>query len=389
MWLQKWDGGIVYDWQLWALFLEELQREEYDWFHPVLLTSSKSSSAAQVILGGVGTLVMADRVKKGDGSLDVPGSYTDRDTLLEFWSKLKDGVPITNEFENTPRETLIQLNEQWFMIRPSDTLLHTTKHRIREKDAINRLFDRTVTAEYEKVISIEEIKAAYDKYGKWRIKTCEDWYDGKWQWEINSIDDIEREFQKISKISTDLVYEKHVDYAKEVSITVIRNPQWQMECLPIFLNHHEWGILRTTEVWDDSVQEIEKEASDMAKKIAEGLGMEWIITVEMFVTKDGKLLVNEVAPRAHNSWHIAAATCNIGQPGAWIEAVLDQELTIPELERKWRMVNIIGDDIFQHPSIDWSTWWTTQIDKNTRIVSYGKWVTKPGRKMWHIEFIHP
>lgn len=389
MFSNKGDFWIVYDWQLGAMLAEEAQKEKYDGIHPVLLAGSNTSSAAQVILAGNGYIVIADQVMKDDGkTIDVTASYQDATTLDSFWAILKDGVPITNEFENTPRKTLIGMKERWFAIRPSDILLHTTKHRIREKEAINKIMKKSVTATYEGVTSFEEAKTAFAKFGKWRIKTCEDGYDGKGQWEINSLEDIEKVFTDIWKDTADLVYEENVDFAKEVSVTVIRNPQWQMECLPIFLNHHEWGILRTTEIWDDSVQEIEQEARDMAMKIAEGLWMEWVLTVEMFVTKDGKLLVNEVAPRAHNSWHIAEATCNIGQPGAWLEAILGKDITKPELLRRWRMTNIIGDDINQYPNIDWSKWGTTKVDKNTSIVSYWKGSSKPGRKMWDVRYTY-
>lgn len=381
-------GDIAYicDGQLAAMWVEAATKR---WLHPVVLWTSQTASAAQAIMQQWGTSIVSENGETMDEK------YTNTQKLDELIAAVKSGAPIAFDWENVPSKALQYLESKWLLLKPGWEVLQTTQHRGREKEAINNIHGSSVTAEYEEVLDFEEAKKAFEKLWPWRLKTCTGWYDGKWQWPINNIEELVVAFKEMWDNIPELVYEKNVDFVKEVSVILWRNQEGEFAWYDPFLNHHEWGIIRTTEVGDIWVyREIRESMIDFTKQVAEWLGVEWIMCMEMFLEKDGKFRANEIAARAHNSGHITRSTHDTSQFDLQIMAMLNEKMPgyIP-LERPGRMVNIIGDDVKKYQREDFWRWWTSDYITShpnfdeTQIISYGKWEAKAGRKMWHEERI--
>ncbi len=366
------------------------QSAQARWLHPVVLGTSATSSAAQVILewnknNQPGTSIISS------GGDTVAEKYLNRQWLDSFVYALSRWAPVAFDWENAPLNALKYLENNALYLKPGWEVLETTQHRGREKAAINSIHGETITAAYEEVSSLDAALQAFSSLWAWRLKTCEWWYDGKGQWAITQESDLENAFCEMEKMRNipKLVYEQNVPFTKELSVIVGRNSRWEFAWYDPFLNHHEWWILRTTQtgnIWVD--QEVCENMIAFTKKVAEWLGLEWIMCMEMFLLKDGSFRANEIAARAHNSGHITQDTHPISQFDLQIMAMLDEPM--PWYIRNLhvgKMTNMIGNDIAEMDEVDWCRFGTYFVE-NEVVTSYGKWEAKAGRKMWHKNVIY-
>lgn len=382
-----WDIAYICDGQLAAMWVEAANKR---WLHPVVFGTSNTASAAQAILQYWWTSIVSSEWT------DMNKMYTNTLKLDQFVAALKSWAPIAFDWENAPVEALKYLETQWLILKPSWEILQTTQDRCKEKEAINRIHWETVTAEYEEVTSSEEAQNAFRQLWAGRLKTCVWWYDGKWQWKVRTEADIEDIFNKLWDNVPRMVYEKNVDFAKEISVIVGRNREWQFWWYDPFENHHEWWILRTTRTWNICInEEVSNAMIDFTKRTAEQLWVEWTMCMEMFLKKDWTFRANEIAARAHNSWHITQSTHDINQFDLQNIAMLNEPMPWHiQHKRAWKMVNIIWKDIQRYCWIDFWKWGAInfardRVKRKTRkLVSYGKWESKPWRKMGHIEIIY-
>lgn len=284
---------------------------------------------------------------------------------------------VTFEFENVPHDSVRRLAEQ-VPVRPGWESLHISQDRIREKDFLNRI--GTPTAPYRTVNSAEELSNAVSDLGRPSVlKTTRMGYDGKGQVLIGPDTDLNNAWRQMG--SNNGVLEGFVDFRCEVSAIIARNPAGDSAAFDIVENRHEHHILATTIAPAAIPENTAAKATDMALHIAQSLDLIGLLAVEMFVTGDGDLLINELAPRPHNSGHWTIDACVTSQFEQFVRAVCGLPLGSPRRHSDAVMTNLIGDEA--------DSWQAIAADPEAKLHLYGKAETRPGRKMGHVTRLHP
>lgn len=300
--------------------------------------------------------------------------YRDKEALRDFSHNVD---VVTFEFENIPYETLKMLEGE-VTVRPGANALHISQNRVREKDYITAL--GIPTAPYQTVNSAADLVKAVAELGTPSIlKTAEMGYDGKGQFVIQPNTDLTKLWQDTGV--TACILEGFVDYALEVSVVIARGVDGSIAAYPVVQNIHKGGILRETIAPANVTPIIQKEAHRIAEAIAESLGLEGIMAVEMFVTKDDRVLVNEIAPRPHNSGHWTMDACVTCQFEQFIRAVCGLPLGSVEMLAHARMENLIGNDVL--------SWEKYLQEPMAKLHLYGKATAREGRKMGHVTHLLP
>jgi 5-(carboxyamino)imidazole ribonucleotide synthase len=298
-------------------------------------------------------------------------NYTD-DLALRRFAKTCD--IITFEFENIPHES-VQLLEKYSRVRPSWEALHIAQNRLREKDFFKSL--GLNTAPYRAISSLTDLKKAQAEIGPNAIlKTTELGYDGKGQWQISSNTNLEKIWNEASHISKIFILEGLVSFQKELSVIIARDSEGgSIPYVPVE-NIHKKGILDTTTAPALISESITDQAWEIAHTLADALEIEGLLAIEMFLTNDEKLLINEIAPRPHNSGHWTIDACITSQFEQFVRAICGLPLGASEQFCAAIMKNLIGDDV--------KLWSQHIADPDCKVHIYGKHETREGRKMGHI-----
>lgn len=282
---------------------------------------------------------------------------------------------ITFEFENIPAETIA-----WCAyhceVRPAGNVLEIAQHRLREKTFLAQ--NNFPLPQFRAVRERSELESAVELIGRSAIlKTAAFGYDGKGQQSIASrdLDDVWE-----TRAGDDLVLEKAIDFAKEISVIVARDPRGEMKAFPIAENLHRNHILDITIVPGDITPAVAKEAIDLACAIAEKLEVVGLLAVEMFVDKKGAVLVNEIAPRPHNSGHWSMEGCATSQFAQHVRAVCGLALGPVDVLRPAAMANLLGE-IWQNGEPAWAE---ALAVPGVHLHLYGKTEPRPRRKMGHL-----
>lgn len=285
---------------------------------------------------------------------------------------------VTIEFENLPVESLERL-AQIVPVMPGPKILTICQDRIQEKSFLENL--SIPVAPWCSVHNSESAIAAFTALGKRPsiLKSARLGYDGKGQAALQPEDDAGAAYIALGQVPA--VLEERIEFACEISVIVVRGQDGQMVCYPPSENQHKNGILDVCLVPAGVSADLAAKAEDLAKKIAEGLSLVGLLCVEMFVTKKGQLLVNELAPRPHNSGHWTLDGCVTSQFEQTIRAVCGLPFGSVACFGKARMQNLIGDDIL--------SWRKILGDANAKLHLYGKSEIKPGRKMGHVTWVTP
>ncbi len=296
--------------------------------------------------------------------------YTDTAALKAFAASVD---VITYEFENIPTSALDVL-EALKPIHPNRTALATSQDRLVEKAFLQDL--GLQTAPFANVETAADLDTALSGIGTPAIlKTRTMGYDGKGQARIMTPDDAPKALADMAGAAA--ILEGFVDFSHEVSVIAARNPDGAVACYDPGENVHEAGILRTTTVPAKLTPSQRTDAVLLAARILNALDYVGVMGVELFVTSQG-LIVNEIAPRVHNSGHWTQNGCTIDQFEQHIRAVAGWPLGDGSRHSNVRMENLIGDDMNQVPEA---------AQTEAAIHLYGKAVAKPGRKMGHINRI--
>jgi 5-(carboxyamino)imidazole ribonucleotide synthase len=213
------------------------------------------------------------------------------------------------------------------------------------------------------------------------LKACEDSYDGRGNFLITSKSKVHQAFNHFA--GRECMLERFVPFTKEISIMVARNPRGQIESFPVAENIHKNNILDTTIAPARISRKVELKAKKMAEKTMQVLHGAGIFGIEMFVTKKGDVLVNEIAPRPHNSGHYTNESCSVSQFEQHLRAVLNLPLSKPELLSPAVMVNILGAENSDGP---YAVKGLTKLlgVPGVKLYIYGKKIAKPRRKLGHI-----
>ncbi|MBP3966287.1 5-(carboxyamino)imidazole ribonucleotide synthase [Paenibacillus lignilyticus] len=313
----------------------------------------------------------------------IVAAYDNRDAARELAER---SDVITYEFENVDAGVAAMLMEESYVPQGSE-LLYTTQHRLREKRAIEAAGVKV--APYAEVRSADELREAVGRFGlPCVLKTAMGGYDGKGQWVIRSEAEIDEAFETLNRAGTELVLEQFIRFRKELSVIAARSPQGEIRTFPAAENIHVDNILHLSIVPARIDEELQREAERLAARIAEGLGAVGLIAVELFLTEDGELFVNELAPRPHNSGHYTMEACRTSQFEQHVRAVCGLPLGDTALLSPVVMVNVLGEHV--EPLLEL----IAKQDENAerlgvapKIHLYGKHEAKHKRKMGHVNVL--
>jgi 5-(carboxyamino)imidazole ribonucleotide synthase len=304
--------------------------------------------------------------------LEIAASYDD-EAAVEAFAR---GVDVlTFEFENIPAQTIAWCARHC-AVRPSGDVLHITQHRLREKEFLDR--HMLPLPGFKAVSSAGELTAAVTEIGQPSVlKTASFGYDGKGQRLIRPGDNLQAVWAPFHGQLA--VLESFVDFAVELSVLVARGIDGAMQTFPVGRNDHANHILDVTVVpFGDP--KIEAAARELACAVAEKIGLVGLLAVEMFLRHDGSLLINELAPRPHNSGHWTFDACVTSQFEQQLRAVCGLPLGATDILRPAAMANLLGD-LWEKGEPDWAA---ALAMPDVKLHLYGKAGARQGRKMGHL-----
>ncbi len=283
---------------------------------------------------------------------------------------------ITTEFENVPAAALERLSRST-IVRPSARAVAIAQDRIAEKTFLRHA--GFTTAAFSAVGSAAEVPAALETVPlPALLKTSRFGYDGKGQATILSPSDAEPALRELGGVAC--VLEQRLTLERELSVVLARGADGRVVAFPVGENRHRDGVLETTVVPARVAAPLALEARALATAVATSLDYVGVLGVELFVANGGKLYVNEIAPRPHNSGHYTLDACSVDQFEQQVRSLCGLPLHEPELLSPVTMINLLGDlwrdgpprwgEVFRRPGV--------------RLHLYGKSEPRPGRKMGHL-----
>ncbi|HUS17340.1 MAG TPA: 5-(carboxyamino)imidazole ribonucleotide synthase [Chloroflexia bacterium] len=305
--------------------------------------------------------------------LEIGAAYTDIDAVRAFASGVQ---VVTFEFENIPVEAATAA-AACAPVRPSGAVLATTPHRLREKSFLAAA-GLPVTP-FRAIRAASDLAAALADLGCPAVlKTADFGYDGKGQVLIRSADEAPAAYRTLGGRET--VLEAFVDFAAEVSVVAARGLDGTFAHYGVIENSHAQHILDVSVAPAAVPSAVAEAAVGMARAVLEGLDVTGVLCVEFFVTRDGGLLINELAPRPHNSGHLTIEASVTSQFEQQLRAVCGLPLGATDFLRPAAMANLLGD-LWQGGEPDWAT---LAAFPDVKLHLYGKHTPRPGRKMGHL-----
>jgi 5-(carboxyamino)imidazole ribonucleotide synthase len=304
---------------------------------------------------------------------EVTAAYEDVDAVRAFARRVS---VVTFEFENVLSSTVTAAAE-FAPVRPSGHVLHTTQHRLREKTFLQQ-HGFPVTP-FKPIGTLEDLQTGLREFGCPAVlKTAGFGYDGKGQTKLKRFDEAEAAFASAG--GQELVLEAFVEFACELSVVAARGLDGSFAHWGAVENVHSNHILDVTIAPARVAPEIAAEAVEIARAVLEQLDVVGVLCVEFFLTRSGKLLINELAPRPHNSGHFSFDASVTSQFEQQLRAVCGLPLGSTRLLKPAAMANLLGD-LWQHGEPDWAA---ACAYPEVKLHLYGKLAPKPGRKMGHL-----
>jgi 5-(carboxyamino)imidazole ribonucleotide synthase len=305
--------------------------------------------------------------------VEMTASYDDLDALRAF---ARNVHVVTFEFENVPIEAVDAI-EVFAPVRPSGVALHTTQQRAREKAfLIDRGFP---TAPFARAESLDELWEGVARVGTPAVvKTAAFGYDGKGQHPVTTPADVEHIWRAIGH--QEAIVEKFVSLQAEMSVIAARGLDGEIVEYPPFENRHRNHILDLTTSPASVPQASVRRATEITRAVLEALQYVGVLCVEFFLTTEGELLVNEIAPRPHNSGHLTFDASVTSQFEQQVRAICGLPLGSTELLRPAAMVNLLGD-LWADGEPNWAA--ACRFGE-VKLHVYGKTEARPGRKMGHL-----
>ncbi len=301
-------------------------------------------------------------------------SWTDAAAIARFAEEVDVA---TFEFENIPAEAVRKV-AALKPVMPRPEILEITQDRLKEKDFLRGM--GIGTTEYREIADAAALGRELGRLnGRAVLKSARMGYDGKGQVTVTR-DTVPDDAWRLMGTSRGIL-EEFVDFACEASVVVARGADGSLAAYPAVENRHVNHILDTTIAPASLPPETASEAEAIARDIATRLDLVGVLAVEMFVTRDGALLVNELAPRPHNSGHWTIDACATSQFEQLVRAICGLPLGSTERHADAVMKNLIGDEV--------ETWRDAIADPAARLHLYGKRTVLPGRKMGHVTRLLP
>lgn len=305
--------------------------------------------------------------------IETCAEYDDLDEVRKFAQSVD---VVTFEFENVLSKT-VEAAAEFIAVHPRGEILHITQNRLREKTFLSE--NGFPVTPFRHIKTIDDLYRAADALGYPAVlKTAGFGYDGKGQAKLKEPHDIEPAFAGLG--GADAVLEAFVDFEKEVSVVCARDQAGNFAHYGVIENAHANHILDVSFAPAVVSEKVFNEAVEIARSIADRFEYVGTLCVEFFLTKDEKLLINELAPRPHNSGHLTFDACVASQFEQQVRAVCGLPLGSTEFHRPAAMANLLGD-LWQSGEPDWPA---ALADPRVKLHLYGKADAKPGRKMGHI-----
>jgi 5-(carboxyamino)imidazole ribonucleotide synthase len=325
---------------------------------------------------GYGVIVLDPDPNSPAGGLvseHVAKDYDDTDALDYL---AQHCAVVTTEFENIPAVTLAYLARS-VSVHPSATVLHIAQHRKLEKEFFRQ--QGLDTADFVGLENEADLDRARDFSYPAILKTATLGYDGKGQVVCHNFDELRSAFEQVGK--KPCVLEQRIDLACEVSVVLGRSLDGDVTCFPIAENSHANGILDVTLVPASISAELGEVIIDAATRIANGLDYCGVLAVEFFISTDNQVLVNEMAPRPHNSGHYTLDACDTSQFEQQLRMVCGLSAGSARLHTPVAMWNVLGDI---WPAGGIPQWDAVLKFEQAKLHLYGKKEARSGRKMGHI-----
>jgi 5-(carboxyamino)imidazole ribonucleotide synthase len=310
--------------------------------------------------------------------LEVAAAYDDLDAVRAFASKV---AVVTFEFENVPAATAAAAEER-APVRPGGGVLHVCQQRLREKGFLAGA--GLPVPEFVAVRSSEDLRAGLDKVGTPAVlKTAAFGYDGKGQAQVGSLAEAEAAWAAVGR--QECILEAFVDFEREVSVVAARGLDGSFAHYGLIENAHRHHILDVSVSPAPVEPAVLGAAVALARAVLEALDVRGLLCVEMFVTRRGALLINELAPRTHNSGHLTVDACVTSQFEQQLRAVCGLPLGSTDRLRPAAMANLLGD-LWAGGEPDWAA---ACAFPDVKLHLYGKAEARPGRKMGHLTALAP
>lgn len=355
----------------------------------------KTKEKIGIIGGGqLGKMMILEAKKMGfyviilDPTKECPAdSIADEHIVADFNDesairKLADKSDVlTYEFEHIGVEVLKDLEAEGYKIYPTARSLEIIQNKFHQKNILSQ--NKIPVAQFIKVSSIEDIKEAAQKFSyPLMLKSCTGGYDGKGNIVIEEPQAIKSSYQQLGGAKAKLMVEKYIPFKKEISVLACRALNGEMKVFPIAENLHKDNILYETKVPASLAAGLKEKAEKLAFEVLEvftGIGM---FCVEMFVTESDELLINEIAPRPHNSGHYTIEACLTSQFEQHIRAISSLPLGETTLLRPVVMRNILGSGSEGKAKVLGLE--AALAVKGAKVHIYNKKMARPGRKMGHL-----
>jgi 5-(carboxyamino)imidazole ribonucleotide synthase len=303
------------------------------------------------------------------------GAYDDG-AALQALADASDVV--TYEFENVPAASLEALARLGVDTAPGPKALSVAQDRVDEKTFLNA--HGVATVAFAAADSPAQAAEAVAKIGvPCLMKTRREGYDGKGQRWVEHLADAEAIFKGLG--GRPVIVEAPADFVRELSVIAVRGRDGAIAAYPMAENHHEGGILRRTLAPAKASPQLTDQAERIAARVLAGLEYVGVIGIELFELADGRLLVNEIAPRVHNTGHWTQDGCEVDQFEQHIRAVAGWPLAPARAIAQVEMLNLLGSEV--------DAWPRYAAEPETRLHLYGKREAKPGRKMGHVNRVKP
>ena len=337
------------------------------------------TEAANTMKSEISNVIVLDPTKNCPaskvGAEQIVADFKDASAIKELAKKCDI---ITYEIESGDSQVLKSL-EETCEINPSPETLEIIQDKLVQKRFLAK--NDIPVAEFREITSKDELESKINEFGlPVLLKTRTGAYDGRGNFKISTLDQIPEALELFEGQS--LMIEKFVDFKMEVSVIASRNTSGEIRTYPLVENIHKDNILNMTIAPARVNETISKNAEEIAHKTMEVLRGAGVFGIEMFVTNDNQVLINEIAPRVHNSGHHTLQSSKTSQFEQHLRAILGLELGSTELVHNTIMYNILGPSdftgVYKSPSIDL---------ENTFLKMYGKLESKPQRKIGHVNLV--
>ena len=307
------------------------------------------------------------------GAKQIVGDFKDEIAILKL---AEQSDIITYEIESGNTDVLSRLKAR---IEPSPSTLGIIQDKLTQKTFLSE--NELPVSQFYEITSLYDLREKIKELGlPVLLKSRRDAYDGRGNFKISSSDEVEKAYQHFDGKS--LMVEKFVDFKMEVSVIAARNTKGEITAYPLVENIHEDNILKITIAPARVSDDVIRNAGEIAKKTMQVLNGAGVFGIEMFIDQNDKILINEIAPRVHNSGHHTLQSCKTSQFEQHLRAILGLNLGNTDLVHKTVMCNILGPYEFE------GKYKPVQIEKDgVYLKMYGKDVSKPQRKLGHFNVV--